>query len=491
MQRSWRILASFNALFLAIGFAQYTPPSGGSGSGSVTSVATSTPISGGTITTTGTVSCPTCGVTGSPLSQFASTTSSQLAGVLSDETGTGNVVFSAAPTLTGNILGSMFYSDASNSRFCTGTAPSTNCYSPFTVHQATNSNLQVDARNLLGSGFTVAAVNDAQNANVGLELRGNPLQLSSFSNSAITIAPVNGVVQATFGQDTSIDWRKSNTKLMTMDAQGSGTLGIRFSGASGTGIVRTATDMVAPSANWGSSDQTIVTESTWYQEGDGSGAYLRVNVGGNSCLPVNSVFGSGVNNTFGLCNERGGNTYAMTGISLALQDHQATTWARSGLYLDPVAETNVGVLKGEVYFGRFAVTPYVGSSSDTLDTSAGNMIHLQPPPFATNGAVNSHALVWTGNSYDGSAHTANWKGFVSNGNNAGTGSSWHLQTWLDGGTPTDSLVVTGSGSTATVGVGTGTNTVYRCAAAGTLPVGALTIDATQCGTTADTGLRVN
>lgn len=36
-----------------------------------------------------------------PLSQFASTTSAQLAGVLSDETGTGFVVFSASPSLTG------------------------------------------------------------------------------------------------------------------------------------------------------------------------------------------------------------------------------------------------------------------------------------------------------------------------------------------------------------------------------------------------------
>ena len=40
-------------------------------------------------------------LTTNPLSQFAATTSAQLAGVLSDETGTGNAVFSASPTLTG------------------------------------------------------------------------------------------------------------------------------------------------------------------------------------------------------------------------------------------------------------------------------------------------------------------------------------------------------------------------------------------------------
>ncbi|MFV8343964.1 beta strand repeat-containing protein [Flavobacterium sp. XS2P39] len=42
--------------------------------------------------------------TANPLSQFATTTSAQLAGVLSDETGTGMVVFSASPTLTGIAL---------------------------------------------------------------------------------------------------------------------------------------------------------------------------------------------------------------------------------------------------------------------------------------------------------------------------------------------------------------------------------------------------
>jgi hypothetical protein len=35
------------------------------------------------------------------------------------------------------------------------------------------------------------------------------------------------------------------------------------------------------------------------------------------------------------------------------------------------------------------------------------------------------------------------------------------------------------------------NTVYRCATAGALPVGALTITAASCGTTVDTGFRAN
>ena len=78
--------------------------SGGTGTGTVTSVATTGPITGGTFTTTGTIACATCGVTGTGLNQFASTTSAQLAGVISDETGTGSAVFAASPTFTGTIL---------------------------------------------------------------------------------------------------------------------------------------------------------------------------------------------------------------------------------------------------------------------------------------------------------------------------------------------------------------------------------------------------
>ena len=45
------------------------------------------------------------GLTTSPLSQFASTTSSQLAGVISDGTGTGSLVFAIGPTLVAPALG--------------------------------------------------------------------------------------------------------------------------------------------------------------------------------------------------------------------------------------------------------------------------------------------------------------------------------------------------------------------------------------------------
>ena len=52
---------------------------------------------------------PTTGVglTASPLSQFAATTSAQLAGILTDETGTGANVFATSPTLTTPVIASI------------------------------------------------------------------------------------------------------------------------------------------------------------------------------------------------------------------------------------------------------------------------------------------------------------------------------------------------------------------------------------------------
>lgn len=62
---------------------------------------TTSPLAGGgNLSADRTLTCTTCGVTGSPLSQFASTTSLQLAGVISDETGgSGLAVFNSSPVI--------------------------------------------------------------------------------------------------------------------------------------------------------------------------------------------------------------------------------------------------------------------------------------------------------------------------------------------------------------------------------------------------------
>lgn len=54
--------------------------------------------------TTGNITCTTCALTTGTLAQFAATTSAQLAGVISDETGSGVLVFGTTPTFTTSII---------------------------------------------------------------------------------------------------------------------------------------------------------------------------------------------------------------------------------------------------------------------------------------------------------------------------------------------------------------------------------------------------
>lgn len=61
-----------------------------------------------------TLQAGTMAVTGTGLGQFASTTSSQLAGVISDETGSGSLVFATSPTLVTPVLGTPTSGNLSN-----------------------------------------------------------------------------------------------------------------------------------------------------------------------------------------------------------------------------------------------------------------------------------------------------------------------------------------------------------------------------------------
>lgn len=73
---------------------------------STRTVSTTSPLGGGgALSGDLTLTCTTCGVTGSPLSQFATTTSAELAGIIGDETGSGLLVFGTSPTLVTPALG--------------------------------------------------------------------------------------------------------------------------------------------------------------------------------------------------------------------------------------------------------------------------------------------------------------------------------------------------------------------------------------------------
>lgn len=96
---------SFDATFTLTGTTNVILPVSGTLLANARAINTTSPITGGgDLSVDRTIACATCGVTGSPLSQFAATNSAQFFGVISDETGgAGVIVGNASPVFTTNI----------------------------------------------------------------------------------------------------------------------------------------------------------------------------------------------------------------------------------------------------------------------------------------------------------------------------------------------------------------------------------------------------
>ena len=160
-------------------------------------------------------------LTTNPLSQFASTTSAQLAGVLSDETGTGSVVFATSPVLVTPNLGTPSTLIGTN---ISGTAPS------LTAGNATNTTLNTG----LGSTYVkqtspvlITPNLGTPSALVGTNITGTGASFTSgtsnalesatttVSVSAATAPTVNQVLTATSG--TTATWQDAQVGAGSMD----------------------------------------------------------------------------------------------------------------------------------------------------------------------------------------------------------------------------------------------------------------------------------
>lgn len=98
-----------------------------------------------------------------PLSQFASTTSAQLRGVISDETGTGSLVFATSPTLVTPTLGVATATSINGNIFSAGTGTLT--LSTFTVTAVGTTKIPICAQALTFSGPTAARTYTLPDAN--------------------------------------------------------------------------------------------------------------------------------------------------------------------------------------------------------------------------------------------------------------------------------------------------------------------------------------
>jgi hypothetical protein len=168
------------------------------------------------------------------LSQFAATTSSQLAGVISDETGSGALVFGTAPTFTTSVDSSATFSAFSSSTALTigysSTATSTTNISTGAVASATTKTVNLGTGGAAGSttniniGSSVGGTTTISSPNITISgladtattathyyvetTGGNiaPKTLANVQTEIVTTAAVNSAAATTVGTVTSGIW---------------------------------------------------------------------------------------------------------------------------------------------------------------------------------------------------------------------------------------------------------------------------------------------
>lgn len=147
----------------------------------------------------------TVAYTSNNLSVFAATSSAQLAGVLSDETGTGLSVFSASPTFTGTVLGAAV------------TWSGTNAAASF------NATTAASAYKISGSNVLIEPSGDATSFAVGVGALANQ-SLTSLNNTAVGLNALNAVTTATDSVAVGANALSKETIIGSEVAIGSGAL---------------------------------------------------------------------------------------------------------------------------------------------------------------------------------------------------------------------------------------------------------------------------
>ncbi|QTD88891.1 hypothetical protein [Burkholderia anthina] len=146
------------------------------------------------------------GNTASPLSQFASTTSAQLAAVISDETGTGSLVFGTNPTISGAtqtggtinnaVIGGTtaaagtFTTLTANSTVSIKGAPTVSYSNPvLTINDTSGTNFSTVS--FQNNGSTAWQIQNASSSNLFTVAR---YVSGTYTDSPLTIASANGLV---------------------------------------------------------------------------------------------------------------------------------------------------------------------------------------------------------------------------------------------------------------------------------------------------------
>ena len=194
-----------------------------------------------------------------PLSQFAATTSAQLAGVLSDETGSGAAVFATSPTLVTPALGTPSALVGTN---ITGTAAG------LTVGATTGVEANADVTDLDNVGSSIAGAPnkatpiDADSVPIVDSADSNNLKTSTWTNIKAFLKTYFDTVYASTAQGTTADAAlpKSGGQMSgNITMSGSETVDGRDISADGTALDLNTTHRTSNGTDHTFIDQTVVS----------------------------------------------------------------------------------------------------------------------------------------------------------------------------------------------------------------------------------------
>lgn len=219
-------------------------------------------------------------LTSNPLSQFASTTSSQLAGVLSNESGTGLAVFNDGATLTNTTLNGLSFTGTAGSTLSIGTGGTlgTAAYTASSAYQATDA--EITALAGLTSAANKVPYFTGSGAAATADFTSTGRTVVSQSSEKGVFDAINGA-EATVASATTTDIgaassdKVSITGTTTITGFGTATAGIkrsgRFTGA--LTLTHNATSLILP----GGANITTVAGDRFEAVSLGSGNWVVYN----------------------------------------------------------------------------------------------------------------------------------------------------------------------------------------------------------------------